>query len=204
MSRFPPLLLLGMALFLPSCSRVTPHEEAVERSKKWLAGFGDKGFVYKLKTADPRRGFVDYKSFNQGERQTQSQPDKLFIYNDGRRSVSIGFEEEVGPGTSLEVLRKRFRYIALDRLPPPDLEIPGWEIRPMTPVSSFKEGVEIVGFEDGRIRLRVKTNCFALYGRRTDVNVPADAPQPEGTYFEIRQSFLLDLEVDLPLFAAPK
>jgi hypothetical protein len=193
-----------MALFLPGCSRVTPHDEAVERAKKWLAGLGDKGFVYELKTADPRRGFVGYKSFNRGGRQTQDQPDKLFIYDDGRRHVTIGFEEEVGPRDSLEALRKRFGFIALDRLPPPDLAIPGWEVRPMTPVSSFKEGVEIVGFEGGRIRLRVKTNCFALDGRRTDVEVPADAPQPEGTSFDIRQSFPLDLVVDLPLFAAPK
>jgi hypothetical protein len=210
MSRLLPWLLFGMALLLPACSRITPHDEvvqrdeAVQRAKKWLAGLGDEGFVYELKTVDPRRGFVGYKSFNHGERQTQRQADKLFIYYDGRRSLSIGFDEEIALDSSLEMLRKRFKYIALDRLPPPDLEVPGWEVRPLTPTSSFKEGVEIVGFADGRIRMRVKTNCFALYGRRADVEVPADAPLRDGTYFEIRQPFPLDLKVDLPLFAGPK
>jgi hypothetical protein len=204
MRRFLVHLLLGIALLFFACTRTAPHEEAVERAKKWLAALGDKGFVCQVKTSDSRRGFVGFKSYNRGVRQTQDQPDKLFIYDDGRRYLSIGFDVEVGPDASLEALRKHFRHIALDRLPPPDLVIPGWEVLPLTPVSSFKKGVEIVSFQEGGIRLQVQTTCFALYGRRPDVKVPADAPLPEGAYFQIRQSFPLNLEIDLPLFAGPK
>ena len=42
----------------------------------------------------------------------------------------------------LDVVRKRLKYVALDRLPTPGLDVPGWEIWPRTPVSSFREGVE--------------------------------------------------------------
>jgi hypothetical protein len=82
--------------------------------------------------------------------------------------------------------------------------LPGWEVTAATPQSSFRDGGEIVGFDRGRIRLHVKTSCFALEGRRTGLDYVADAPAPPGTVFQIRQKFPLDLEVNLPLFPAPK
>jgi len=34
------------------------------------------------------------------------------------------------------------------------LELPGWEVRPQTPKSSFQEGVEFSEFADGGANLR--------------------------------------------------
>ena len=113
--------------------------------------------------------------------------------------VSLGFSDVIEADTPLDVVRKRLKYVALDRLPTPGLDVPGWEIRPRTPVSSFRDGVEIVDFRDGRIRVRVKSGFFALYGRDPSVLVPADAPSPKSAYFMIRQKFPLDLTIEAPL-----
>ena len=56
------------------------------------------------------------------------------------------------------------KFIALDKVPTPGLEVIGWEIKPMTPVSSFQNGVEIRSYENGIATISVKTSCFCLYG----------------------------------------
>lgn len=113
--------------------------------------------------------------------------------------ITVGFKASVTSDTTLEELRKNFKYIALDKLPTPGLSEEGWEITPRTPVSSFQEGVEILDFRDGNITLRVKTRFFALGGRNTQVRVPADAPMPAGSYFQFRKDFDLDLTIVAPV-----
>ena len=89
--------------------------------------------------------------------------------------------------------------VALDRIPTPGLDVKGWDIRPRTPVSSFSKGVEFLSYKDGIVKVRIKTNFFALYGRDPSVLVPADAPSPAGSYFQIRKGFPLDLTLAAPL-----
>ena len=86
----------------------------------------------------------------------------------------------------------------LNSLPTPGLKLPGWEVRPQTPTSSVKKGGEILAYGNGKIKLRVRTKFFALYGRDPSVLVPADASAPSGSYFQIRKEFPLDLTLEAP------
>ena len=70
--------------------------------------------------------------------------------------------------------------------------------RTQTSTSSVKKGVKILAYRDGKIKLRVRTKFFALYGRDPSVVVPADAPAPLGSYFQIRKEFPLDLTLEAP------
>jgi hypothetical protein len=68
-------------------------------------------------------------------------------------------------------------------------------------VSSIRKeagAVEILKIGDGRITFRVKTHFFAIYGSDPSVLVPADAAAPEGSYFQVRERFNLDLTLDAP------
>ena len=80
----------------------------------------------------------------------------------------------------------------------PGLDLPVWEVRPQTPTSSIREGVEVLSYGDGKIKVRIRTGFFALYGRDPSVLVSADAPAPPGSYFQIRRRFPLDLTLEAP------
>ena len=123
----------------------------------------------------------------------------MFNLNEPGWRVTLGFSQRLAADDSIKTVRQRFKFVALDQLPTPGLELPGWNVRPQTPVSSFKDGVEILQYGDGRIKLRIRTNFFAIYGRDPSVRVPADAPSPEGSYFQIRKNFPLDLTLDVPI-----
>lgn len=155
----------------------------------WLDGLGDKGLVIVEKAAAP--GFVGQKII--GRKST------MFVLSKPGWRVSLGFSGEITPDTPLETVRQRFKYIALNQLPTPGLDVKGWKIRPQTPRSSFRDGVEILACGGGKIKLRVKTKFFALYGRDPSVMVPADAPSPKGSYFQIRKQFPLDLTIEAPM-----
>ena len=58
----------------------------------------------------------------------------------------------------------------------------------MITLTHQQEGVEILAFSGGRMKLRIKSSFFAIYGRKTSVSVPADAASPPGTYFQVIQS----------------
>ena len=58
--------------------------------------------------------------------------------------------------------------------------------------------MEVLHYGDGKIKLRMRTKFFALYGRDPSVLVPADAPSPPGSYFQIRKEFPLDLTLEAP------
>ncbi len=94
---------------------------------------------------------------------------------------------------------KGFTRVALDKLPMAGLDVKGWEIKPQTPVSSFNKGVEFLSYKDGIVKVRIKTSFYAIYGRNPNVLVPADAPSPKGSYFQIRKGFPLDLTLEAPL-----
>ena len=61
----------------------------------------------------------------------------------------------------------------------------------------------MTAYSGSRISLRIKCSFFAIYGRRTDVVVPAGAPSPPSTYFQIRREIPLDLELDLAVVWEP-
>jgi inhibitor of cysteine peptidase len=163
----------------------TPEEKAAQ----WLKALGDKGLVLAEKSAAP--GFAG--------RPITGRKSTMFVFSKPGWYLSLGFSGPITPDTPLATLKQKFKYIALNQLPTPGLAIAGWRITPQTPRSSFSEGVEFLSYANGKIKLRVKTKFFALYGRDTRVHLPADAPSPKGTYFQIRKPFPLDLTIEAPM-----
>jgi hypothetical protein len=165
--------------------------EAKATAAKWLTGLGKKGLV--LNETVKERGFIVTHAPSALGRVTK------FSFQQPGWWVSFVFHGELSSTTPLAVLKQKFWFVTLDRLPTPGLNLPGWNVRPQTPTSSLKEGVEILSYADGKIKLRVKTKFFALYGRDPSVLVPADASSPPGSYFQIRKPFPLDLTLQAPV-----
>jgi hypothetical protein len=192
------ILAIGGSFFLVTClttfaagaDKKPTGDEAKSAAAKWLDGLDMKGLV--LDETVKERGFVVTHAPSALGRVTK------FSFQQPGWSVSFAFHGELSAKTPLKTLEEKFWYVALDRLPTPGLDLPGWEVRPQTPTSSVKKGVEILGYRDGKIKLRVRTKFFALYGRDPSVVVPADAPAPPGTYFQIRKEFPLDLTLEAP------
>jgi len=164
--------------------------EAEAKAAKWYNGLDEKGVV------------ID-KTFKEGGFAVTHAPSALgritkFSLNQDGWWISFAFKGEHTVDTAVETLQANFWFVALDRLPTPGLDLPGWDVRLRTPTSSIREGVEVVSFGDGKIKLRVKTKFFAVYGRDPSVLVPADAPSPPGSYFMIRKYVPLDLTVEAP------
>ena len=126
--------------------------------------------------------------------------DRLFLLQGGDHSIGIGFRKPPRPDSSLTELRSTFQHLALDRIPVPGLKEPGWETRLRTPRSSFSEGVRLESWRHGVLTIRVQTTFFAVDGRRTDIEVPADAPMPPGTFFHVRTAIDADLLIVGRLF----
>jgi len=164
--------------------------EAEAAAAKWLDGLGKKGLV--LDESVKKGGFVVAHAPSALGRITK------FSFQQGDWWVSLAFKGELTADTSKEVLQSNFWYVALDRLPTPGLDLPGWDVRPRTPTSSINKGVEVLAYGNGKIKIRVRTDFFALYGRDPSVLVPADAPSPPGSYFQIRKTFPLDLTLEAP------
>jgi hypothetical protein len=189
---------LGVFAFLCLTACSEGYDSARSKAERWLNALPAEGLVMTLSSTGVNSGFVDYAA---SQPYSGTGPGTLFLYQRGDLLISLGFKTQITTSSPLETLQQQFNYIALDKLVAPNTVAYGWDVYPLTPVSSFSDGVEITSFNNGQIGLRVKTNFFALYGRRLNISVPADASLPEGTYFEIRKDFPLNLTIDLPLFS---
>lgn len=170
--------------------------EAKAKAAAWIETLPETRLV--LNEKRPKSGFVG--------RPIAGSKNTMFVLTDGPWRITLGFSGAVSEKTPVEDLRKQFSYIALDRLPLPGLDLPGWEVRPQTPTSSLRrdaKAVEILAAGDGRISIRVQTHFFAIYGRDPKVLVPADAAAPPDSYFQVRERFGLDLRLEAP-FAMKK
>jgi len=192
------VLIAAVCCLLMTCLPIFPAEPqpkptgaaARAAAEKWIEGLGEKGLV--LDETVKQGGFVVTHAPSAVGRITK------FSYQQSGWWVSFAFRGEHSAATPLATLRQSFWYVALDRLPTPGLSLPGWNVRPQTPTSSIRKGVEVLAYGDGKIKLRVRTKFFALYGRDPSVLVPADAPSPPGSYFQIRKEFPLDLTLEAP------
>ena len=192
------ILAIGGSFFLATClttlaaraDKKPNGNEAKAAAAKWLDSLDKKGLV--LNETVKERGFVVTHAPSALGRVTK------FSFQQSGWRVSFAFHGELSAKTPLKTLEKKFWYVALDRLPTPGLDLPGWEVRPQTPTSSLEKGVQILAYRDGKIKLLVRTKFFALYGRDPAVVVPADAPAPPGSYFQIRREFPLDLTLEAP------
>lgn len=164
--------------------------EAEASAAAWLDRLGDPGLVLDVTLAEP--GFIVRQGDSAIGRITKFELDQ-----EGYR-LSFAFRGEHTAATPAATLRAAFWQAVIDRVPTPGLDLPGWETRPLTPVSSFDQGVELVDLADARARFRVKTEFFAISGRDPTVMVPADAPAPPGSFFQFRRKFPLDLTISAP------
>lgn len=86
--------------------------------------------------------------------------------------MSIAFSKKVSSVSTVQELQDGLQHVALDKLPMPGFKcLAGWSIHPSTPISSFKEGVTFISFENDRMHYKNDTRFFAVYG-----NIPARQP----------------------------
>ena len=185
---------LAAAVWLTAVAAADPKPTAAEAeaaAAAWLDRLGDPGLVLDAKLAGP--GFVVRQGDSAIGRITKFELDQ-----DGYR-LSFAFRGEHTAATPPATLRGQFWQAVIDRVPTPGLDLPGWETRPLTPVSSFDRGVELVDLTAGRATFRVNTEFFAISGRDPTVLVPADAPAPPGSFFQLRRNFPLDLTISAPV-----
>lgn len=161
----------------------------IKAAEAWLAGLGKDGLV--LNEVDKENGFKGRMVGRTGS--------SMNVFQKPGWYINLIFKGKITPDMDAATLQKNFTRVALDKLPTPGLDIKGWEIKPQTPVSSFSDGVKFLSYKDGIVKVQIKTNFFALYGRDPSVRVPAGAPSPAGSYFQIRKNFPLDLTLEAPL-----
>ena len=119
---------------------------------------------------------------------------------DGPISISIRFYKDILPSSTVQDLQSSLGYVALQKVPMPGFNYPsGWDIYPQTPYSSFKDGVTIVSFQNGRLHFKVNTRFFAVYGKLRHVKVPSDASTPNYAYFQVRRDINGFIDVNMPL-----
>lgn len=189
-------LVGSLAAFAPAADWET-EGVARERAADWLKQREGK-ITLAYKAAAEQPGFAGQP--------IAGSPDTMYVLKTRDWYVTLGFKGKIAADDTAESLTKRLKYVALDTVPTPGLEVKGWEIRPRTPVSSFREGVEIREFTGGVAKIAVKTKCFCLAGTvRKELlgPVPADAGLPAGTFFQLRQSIPLEIEFEAPLGFRP-
>ena len=115
----------------------------------------------------------------------------------------ISFGKKVCPTTIVQELRNSLDFVTLDDIPLPDFDYPpNWEISPRTPVSSFKAGVEIVSYQNGRLHYKIDTTFFCISGNLSGPWFTpgcCNPPAPPGSYFRVEKNIHGIIEVDLPL-----
>lgn len=179
------LLLAEEPVLAEAAKPVAEVRQAVE---KWLGEMDGKIYKATFRAAD-------------GDSPMQAKPvsGQLYAAHDGGVAIGIGFTKPLQLDTTLDEVKAAFKHIALDRIPVPGIHAENWRVGLQSPVSSFAEGVTIESWADGVLAVRVQTSFFAAHGVRTDILVPADAGQPEGTYFQIRKPIKADLLIQMRL-----
>eukprot|EP01010_Urceolus_cornutus_P001261 NODE_1791_length_755_cov_292.771955_g1392_i0.p1 GENE.NODE_1791_length_755_cov_292.771955_g1392_i0~~NODE_1791_length_755_cov_292.771955_g1392_i0.p1 ORF type:complete len:211 (+),score=69.45 NODE_1791_length_755_cov_292.771955_g1392_i0:62-634(+) len=173
-------------------------KEVTPKIEEWLDSLPEEALKLSITEQEPGCGLVGMQT---GGVRCGAAADTLFVYSAPNVNINIGFDAEVSAASGLEEVRERLSFVALDQLPMPGFDCPsGWKIKPCTPVSSFKDGVTIHAFENGRIRYTVETKFFAVTGNVPSRQVPCRA-SPPGTFVSVERSFKGVIDVDLPMFA---
>lgn len=163
-----------------------PEVDALESQvHEWLESI-NYTLKLDLQEFDPNKGLVEQIS--------PGNPNEPYFVHDNQSQgiyFNIGFSKKITPRSTIQDLRRSFSYVALDSLPMPGFVSPrNWSIRPLTPYSSFQEGVMIKSFENNRIEYSIDTQFFAVSGdKQDDVQKPCGRPSSPGTYFSVENSF---------------
>ena len=163
--------------------------DAEKAAATWLESLGKDGLV--INEIDKKNGFKG--------RMVGSTGSSMNVFQKPGWYINLMFKGKITADMDLAAVKKNFTRVAINKLPTAGLDVKGWDIKPQTPISSFSDGVEFLSYKDGIVKLRIKTTFFAIYGRNPSVRVPADAPAPKNSYFQIRKNFPLDLTLEAPL-----
>ena len=172
-------------------------EDAQAKATEWLRKL-DGNIILEYKSAEKIAGFTGAA--------INGSSDTMYTLNCDGWYVTLGLQGKLQADDTAASLQERLNFIALDKVPTPGLDVKGWEIKPMTGVSSFLDGVEIRSYENGIATISVKTSCFCLNGAVNKALLgpqPAGARSPDGTYFQLRQEIPLEIVFEAPLSFAP-
>lgn len=119
-------------------------------------------------------------------------------------SLSFGFQgEHMTENTTPDQFRSNFAHFAINCLPLPGLDdIPSnWTIYPQTPMSAFSDGITLEDYDPNTqiLKIHIQTKFFAIYGNDNSIQLMADAPAPEGSYFQLRQNAQGDIKLHAKL-----
>jgi hypothetical protein len=164
-------VLFALSLVVAGCGVEARQDEAKHAAQKWAQ---DHVAGWTLTVDDADHAFTR-PSFN------EVCPNNTLMV----RYAATGYEIDLaftcpGPqGTDLAGLRSSFKFAVLTTLPH-GLDVPSWKFDILTPSSSFKDGVEIVSWDSGRLKVKVDTRLFALDGRKDseECRPPADGRTP--------------------------
>eukprot|EP01013_Petalomonas_cantuscygni_P027504 TRINITY_DN5050_c0_g1_i1.p1 TRINITY_DN5050_c0_g1~~TRINITY_DN5050_c0_g1_i1.p1 ORF type:complete len:250 (+),score=14.04 TRINITY_DN5050_c0_g1_i1:90-752(+) len=128
-------------------------------------------------------------------------PNGLYAFRGGSKNdevyIGVGWKGPLassGGVTTLDALNSTLQHVAFDKIPVPLVSMrerfPHWNLRLVTRVSSFSDGVHITAFDpDTRaVTVHVDTEFFQVHGQRSDVLLPGCGPAPEGSYCSVRRN----------------
>ena len=88
-----------------------------------------------------------------------------------------------------DALGASIRYWLIDEVPLP-IELDGWAVRLMTPVSSYRDGISVTSWDGDVAEFRMSGSFFALHAQRSgpDCVPPADASMPEACFVHLERN----------------
>ncbi len=165
------------------------YKLAVEAAAQaWLDALGEK--VLKIETEPLEARYELY---------ALSPPSTVLTSEDDGWNIYMGLTEEISSSMSAQDVQRRIKTFSLNGFPIPGLEAPHWLVEAVPPSSDMDEDVEVLEVGPGRIKLRVRTEFFALYGEDTRAEYIADASTPEEAYFQITKKFAGDAILNLSI-----
>ena len=131
------------------------------------------------------------------------QPDKtgMFHFHDDEAAFTLKFRDRPDLAAPVDKIRDSFEYIALLNIPVPGVSSPDWRVKLLTPTSALREGVEIESWNQGILKLRIRTTFFAVSGtdRAFIRSWPADKKLPSTAYFQLRRPVKSEIRMTLDL-----
>lgn len=164
------------------------RNEVEAAGRAWLEELGESGLVMEagplqaVYSAEPGKPLPAY-----------------ITVSDGVWHITIGLSEKISSSMSAAEVQRRIDFFAHDGFPTPGLDKRHWRVRALTPSTHIEEGIDVLETGPGQLKLRVRTQFFALYGMDTRAVVPADAATPEEAYFQIEKAFPGEVVIILDL-----
>ena len=162
---------------------------AVAQGKRWLIGMEKEGLQLEYVAEEGEEGF-------QGE--VVNANSCIYFLQKSPWYVTVSFKTPLQPEMTLPEIEAAFQYIALDRLPTPGLEAKGWNFRPQVKSASISKGVTFLAYDKGILKLKVQTECYALFARIPQAPELTDAKAPRDSFFQLHHEYPLQVIMEAP------